>query len=244
MPRSAISDTHPPAQITDRSDRTIEVANTAATRLRTATDQAERDTERTIGSLETAWQAALTAVQDNAQRTVDGLREEERREAAAHLAALQRLCEDVEKTAAAVAGGVIAGDHLAWAEQERRTADRLRLLAFVVGAVGVAMLAWVATDTLLARQGVNAAATAFKALVTLAVAPIFYYAARESGQHRRESRKARATFLAMTAVRPFVAGLNEGDAQSVRLLVAQTVFRPLDNDLGEPLTRNEGPTTE
>jgi flagellar basal body-associated protein FliL len=48
-----------------------------------------------------------------------------------------------------------------------------------------------------------------RALVTAAVAAVGAYAARESGQHRRQERDAKKVQLVLIALEPFIANLPE-----------------------------------
>lgn len=142
------------------------------------------------------------------------------------LAKLHRLEEQAKALVEATADASTTTDFGRYSDQQRRTADWLRLAAiacflsaFVFGA---------ATLFLLDFEQSNNAEIIIKGSISVALIAAAGYLIKESARHRENEFESKATQLKILSLGPYVANMPDSQQEYMRLQMARYIF--LDSD--------------
>lgn len=145
-----------------------------------------------------------------------------------HIAEMQRILEETERIANAVATTGTATAYGKDAKAERQAADRWRIVAIALGLLAVVFaaitLVWKAPDA----TGINYVGTVGRFGVSAVLLAVAAYAARQSAHHRRREERSRQIELELTAFGPFVEGLDDTTKRDLRAEYVRRLFRGLD----------------
>lgn len=156
-------------------------------------------------------------------------RDSARTQAQEVLQEIQKKKEEAEALLGALAQRSTATDYGQWAEQQRNSAKWWSLTAvalFVLAAV--AFIESTFHFFTLPATTVGADSLWGDALTRLGMTGVVLagalYAARESGQHKKEQRKAKARELVLTTMDPFMANIDEDVKELIRSEAARAIF--------------------
>jgi hypothetical protein len=197
-------------------------------------------TEKTrLDTLATNQQQQFTTAQEQRSKDFAGQRDqiaavattqrnEETARADAHFAEMERILEETQRVANAVANTGTASAYGKDAVGERRSANFWRWagIAFAVAAAifaGITLI-WKAPDP----TGINYIGTGGRLGVTLALGAIATYATKQSAQHRRREERSRQIELELTAFGPFIEGLDDDTKRQLRARYVLRLFRGYD----------------
>lgn len=128
---------------------------------------------------------------------------------------------------------VITGNFKNIADKERRTANALRILAIICMS-GVAIVAVLSSIVHLTDQS-NATdfwlGTIYRLPVSLVLLIPAFYAARESGKHRKNEFWNRQLELKLASIDPYLASIDEAKQEEIKIELTKHFFT--DNDGGQ-----------
>lgn len=202
--------------------------NGKTTALQTASDQATTQVAANVQRLEDALTdhaaAFRTAEEERAKEFSASVQQND--DSAAEL--LGRMSEHEKKSRTlleAIGVNATATHYGNYANQQQQAANGWRLAAIAVFTLAAA---WFALSFALWHDTVNSS-SGWALLIgrwggTAATAGAGLYAARESGQHRREERSARRVQLVLTALDPFIANMDPEVQRELRKATAEAIF--------------------
>lgn len=149
-----------------------------------------------------------------------------------HVTILEGYEEQSRKVLAAVGVNSTATDYGAYANEQSIVANRWRIGAVI--AFSAAALAFLTAATL-SFFGIGAndewwQVVAQKIGAPAGAAAVGYFLARESGQHRKEERRARQVQLTLTALEPFIVHLPPEQQERIRVDTALGIFAQRTNE--------------
>jgi hypothetical protein len=129
--------------------------------------------------------------------------------------------KDADRLLGAIGERALAGGFGRYADQQRSSADWLRVVAFVFGALAVV------STLAVALAAVNASFEWTMLLRALVAVPLLFvagYAAQQSGHHRERERDARRNELELAAIDPYLVSLDPAQRNQIKADLAVKMF--------------------
>lgn len=160
-----------------------------------------------------------------------------------HVAKLEAYEEQSRKVLSAVGVNATATDYGVYANEQAAIANKWRVGAVI--AFSIAAVAFL-TAAGLSFVGIGADSEWWQVVAQKIGAPagaaaVGYFLARESGQHRREERRARQVQLTLTALEPFIVNLPVNQQETIRFDTALGIFA-MNSDVSSRSSSKTGAT--
>jgi hypothetical protein len=181
----------------------------------------ERAAQRLSGEVENTGNQHLTRMNELAERA-----EQVREQLELHQSQAAQIVGTVAATG-------LSGGFKAYAEHQRRSADRWRLTS--VAAASLAAVAAAAAFLVFRDEQFSWDALVSKIAIIALLAAIAAYAGRESSAHRLREIAARRLELELTAIDPYLASLDETRRAAVKEQMAHRIFgQPAADGTADP----------
>jgi hypothetical protein len=142
-------------------------------------------------------------------------------DAQAGLESMLEKGKDADRLLGAIGERALAGGFGQYADQQRSSADWLRVVAFVFGALAVV------STLAVALAAVNSSFEWTMLLRALVAVPLLFvagYAAQQSGHHRDRERDARRNELELAAIDPYLVSLDPMQRNQIKADLAVKMF--------------------
>lgn len=156
--------------------------------------------------------------------------------------ALSKFHDDAEKVFGVVINTLQAGAYSSYANREKRTANWLRGLAFVLMVTGVLIL--VIPELVHMYKDISTYVLDWKNVIgrSIFAAVLFipgFYLAKESSRHRNNEIINRRRELILSTIDPYLALLDQEKAEEIKMEIAKGIF----SEGSLPLEKSEGDTS-
>ncbi|WP_439382089.1 hypothetical protein [Amycolatopsis lexingtonensis] len=144
---------------------------------------------------------------------------------------IEKLQRRSEKLLKHIADGTLTNSYGVAEERERTAADRWRLFAVVVALLGVIPLV---LELFLGHGGWQPLATSLRVGITVAIGAVASYAAKQSGDHRRNARIQHGKGAKMRALEAWIESLPPEQQDELRKEFARIFFQDSDPAVDDP----------
>jgi hypothetical protein len=167
--------------------------------------------------------AAAEAVKE-VKRDAERQREADHDVATAMVADSQELHAQAKNTLQAMGVEATTSHYGTYARQERRAANFWTWMTVVLGVAGVLTIMWALHEVGVADGDPSWAFISLKSLAGLTILAIAGYVGSEAHGHRVEERRAKSRELALAALDPFLANVDDAGIHRLRLALAADLF--------------------
>jgi hypothetical protein len=191
----------------------------------TALDQTEEEATSKVAGLITGLTTDIEATLTDAKEQTAKALEDLRSESTGFMVQLDDLLEKAVKTVGAIGSTGMAGGYKIVADDEKKQADRLRILAILalLGAIGATIFA-VAHGV---AHGFEVDTFFAKWAISVPFAALASYAAVESSKHRDRATQNRKIELQLASLDTYLVNLDEEQQEAIKAKLADRFFGEL-----------------
>lgn len=191
--------------------------------------QHSQQAKEAINSLNTEVKTRVGDLETQATTLLDALKKEEteffaeqQKEASARIGTLDADIEKSKELVKLVSDIAVTGDYANIANEERKTADRLRWIG--LGLMGLMVVLAFFTLNLLVEKGFDWG-IAFYRVVSIGIVGIpAFYLVKESDKHRQNERRNRKYQLELTAIDPYLKTMPQPEQDKLKATLAERFF--------------------